>query len=44
MNKKYPTFFFTWFNKFTRVPYPGPKAFTYEKSDPRYNLIVICNV
>jgi len=24
MNKKYPTFFLTWFNKFTRVRYPGP--------------------
>jgi hypothetical protein len=23
MNKKYPTFFLTWFNKFSRVPYPG---------------------
>ena len=23
MNKKYPTFFLTWFNKFLRVPYPG---------------------
>jgi hypothetical protein len=23
MNKKYPTFFLTWFNKFTRVPYLG---------------------
>ena len=23
MNKKYPTFFLTWFNNFTRVPYPG---------------------
>ena len=25
MNKKYPTFFLTWFNKFLRVPYPGFK-------------------
>ena len=23
MNKKYPTFFLTWFNKFPRVPSPG---------------------
>jgi hypothetical protein len=23
MNKKYPTFFLTWFNKFSRVPSPG---------------------
>src|SRR5450631_3212137 len=23
MNKKYPTFFLTLFNKFSRVPYPG---------------------
>jgi hypothetical protein len=23
MNKKYPTFLLTWFNKFSRVPYPG---------------------
>ena len=23
MNKKYPTFFLTWFDKFSRVPYPG---------------------
>ena len=23
MNKNYPTFFLTWFNKFSRVPYPG---------------------
>ena len=23
VNKKYPTFFLTWFNKFSRVPYPG---------------------
>ena len=28
MNKKYPTFFLTWFNKFTRVPYPGEVAVT----------------
>jgi hypothetical protein len=26
MNKKYPTFFLTWFNKFSRVPYPGLKV------------------
>ena len=25
MNKNYPTFFLTWFNKFSRVPYPGCK-------------------
>ena len=25
MNKKYPTFFLTWFNKFSQVPYPGHK-------------------
>ena len=23
MNKEYPTFFLTWFNKILRVPYPG---------------------
>ena len=23
MNNEYPTFFFTWFNKFSQVPYPG---------------------
>ena len=23
MNKKYPTFFLTWFDKFAQVPYPG---------------------
>jgi hypothetical protein len=23
MNRKYPTFFLTWFNKFPRVPSPG---------------------
>ena len=23
MNKEYPTFFLTWFNKFSQVPYPG---------------------
>ena len=23
MNKKYPTFFLTWFYKILRVPYPG---------------------
>ena len=23
MNKKYPTLFLTWFNKFLQVPYPG---------------------
>jgi hypothetical protein len=23
MNNKYPTFFLTWFNKFSQVPYPG---------------------
>ena len=23
MNKQYPTFFLTWFNKFSQVPYPG---------------------
>ena len=22
MNKKYPTLFLTWFNKFSRLPYP----------------------
>ena len=26
MNKNYPTFFLTWFNKFSRVPYPGLKS------------------
>ena len=29
MNKKHPTFFLTWFNKFSRVPYPGNKAKKY---------------
>jgi hypothetical protein len=28
MNKKYPTFFLTWFNKFSQVPYPGAYART----------------
>ena len=23
MNKKYPIFFLTWFDEFSRVPYPG---------------------
>jgi len=26
MNKKYPTFFLTWFNKFPRVPSPGAEG------------------
>jgi hypothetical protein len=26
MNKKHPTFFLTWFNKFSQVPYPGMRV------------------
>ena len=39
MNKKYLTFFLTWFNKFLRVPYPGALVFKNDKDTKDVALV-----
>ena len=36
MNKKYPTFFPTWFNKNSQVPYPGVDKHQFGKATKKH--------